>query len=1162
MARRSARLLKQRSPTPADNVDDSWQTASPEPQRLPSVLESEEPAMKTPKKAAKKNVDATPAATPTVAPATPRSHLPQPTKTATPLKNASPPKPSLSVMAAQTPTSRIKPAGEEMHPAQHHATTAKMLDEARWLGFQAIPSTAPPKQLGGLGIGNTTPSRTPAPAANKTHDIVSSPDFRFRFRSPIPGLSPQSNRILNDGRAANSTATPGRAIFKADEFSAPADVSPRKLAVPKGKSNRFSDVHMANFKKMDSIANHPSAFRADPSRFKPVGASLKRSPSKADLDKADTTPTTKTPNKLKRTQSKMDMNEPSVSQPALKLQKATPMPKRVQSKPDVTPSTTRLPQSTVRFVPPARDSRPSTRDGSAPTPVQDGPTAKRVKRVETDDAASTRPISRDGSTPSGIPTASRPKHSRFGLPQAAARLMTPTKSSMARSQSAKAIKTTSMIPSLAQSPSVKNLLSPINIGQTMKDGFRKTSNSLQRVRSILRTPSRKFSDDPSKIAAGTHVTPPAGLDLLKALPNVPKTAPIQKHVNFSTSTLERAAHDALGKSPSPMKFRAGSEIPTGAVLYPKLTSVEYPALPNEVDTTVGSPSRRLTFGGASDNTPAKFDFKSDKNIDFGPVSASTIRVVRKSDASSLTDAKKRKADSLEEISDKENSRPTEDEGRGAKRLKASPIKPPKTPSTLNKTPRRLPKSAGGISQSRLAFLATPKRAKPFTVASFNNLIDDLKKSYHSLKNHPLLSSESSPPGYSNDVPTDAFSQIYLKFHELLHNTGSKDITAFFTNPRLNDPAYLTTLAILLAAIFTTMSWFSRTGGNWGGRFSPFGRSNNTGGNQVGDEDFSYITSEDLANATGKGGRHRASSRAAEIVDWDDKDPDRKTDVLIFKNGRTNYPTHFAVQSIRDGSLRIGDVREAAAKKIGVSDPSRIRMFFKGKNLKHDERTAREEGLRGDGAGSEILCVIGEAGTGTMAPGSEDTGMPGTAHRSWSDDEDEDDTEDANDSGAGGGPQSGKKKPRKRGGKKNKKKGGASTGTSTPGLGYSNASSANAEFLPIPSHIGGAPRSGSAPPPSRAPPTPQTPIGKLDAIASKFHTELVPLCVTFLNNPPEEKAKREFEHKKLSETVLAQVLLKLDGVETEGDPDARAKRKALVKEVQGMLNSLDEAVKKA
>ncbi|KAF2476993.1 uncharacterized protein BDR25DRAFT_300091 [Lindgomyces ingoldianus] len=355
-----------------------------------------------------------------------------------------------------------------------------------------------------------------------------------------------------------------------------------------------------------------------------------------------------------------------------------------------------------------------------------------------------------------------------------------------------------------------------------------------------------------------------------------------------------------------------------------------------------------------------------------------------------------------------------------------------------------------------------------------------------------------------------------------------------------------------------MSWFGR-GSGWTGRFSPFGRPSNSS-NEVSDSDFSYITSEDLAAHNSKG-RNRSSSRAAapEIVDWDDKNPDRDTDVLVFKNGRLHFPTHFPAQSIQDGDLKISTVRQAAAKKIGVNDPRRIRMFFKGRNLKHDERTAREEGLRGDGSGSEILCVVGEAQTGTMAPGSEETGIPSATQRAWSDNEDEDnDTEGGTDSGSGTAL---RKKPRKRGGKKSKKgkKGtdGTTTGSSTPG--YSTAG-AGAEFLPIPSHLGG-PRPTSAPPfntPRVA--TPQSPIGKLDAIASKFHTEIVPLCIQFMNNPPEDASKRSFEYKKLSETILTQILMKFDGVETEGDPDARMRRKELVKEVQAMLNRLDETVK--
>jgi hypothetical protein len=430
-----------------------------------------------------------------------------------------------------------------------------------------------------------------------------------------------------------------------------------------------------------------------------------------------------------------------------------------------------------------------------------------------------------------------------------------------------------------------------------------------------------------------------------------------------------------------------------------------------------------------------------------------------------------------------------------------------------------------------------------TVASLSNLVDELKNSFNFFNSRPLLSSTAtSSIGDSENQPTDALSKV-VRF---LQHRSLNDITEFLTNPRLDDPTYLTTLAIALASVIVTMSWFSRTGGNWGGRFSPFGRPGNSpNAGVVNDSDFSYITNEDL--------RRNGQAQAPEIVDWDDKNPERETDVLIFKNGRTNYPTHFPAHSIRDGDLKIGTVRQAAAKKLGVDDHRRIRMFYKGRNLKYDERTGREEGLRGDGSGSEILVTVGETPVGGLAPGSGEA-----SQRAYSEGEDEDDDdEDDVDSGAN---TTGKKKSRKRGGRKGKKKNASSanaSGTSTPG--YTTAG-AGAEYLPIPSHINAAPRPTSAPPLNSKPAEPQTPIGKLDAIASKFHTEFVPMCVQFMAGPPEDKAKRTFEYKKLSETILTQIIFKLDGVETEGDPDARLKRKALVKEVQGMLTRLDEVGK--
>jgi hypothetical protein len=113
------------------------------------------------------------------------------------------------------------------------------------------------------------------------------------------------------------------------------------------------------------------------------------------------------------------------------------------------------------------------------------------------------------------------------------------------------------------------------------------------------------------------------LNLHKALPVVPATAPVKKHVLFSNSTLQRASDNELGKSPSPMKFRAGSEIPTGAVIYPTLSAVEYPEIAKATESPSASPSRRLTFGGPTANHPNSFFFESGPAKDFGEYSSAS-----------------------------------------------------------------------------------------------------------------------------------------------------------------------------------------------------------------------------------------------------------------------------------------------------------------------------------------------------------------------------------------------------------------------------------------------------------------------------------------------------------------------------------------------------------
>lgn len=86
------------------------------------------------------------------------------------------------------------------------------------------------------------------------------------------------------------------------------------------------------------------------------------------------------------------------------------------------------------------------------------------------------------------------------------------------------------------------------------------------------------------------------------------------------------------------------------------------------------------------------------------------------------------------------------------------------------------------------------------------------------------------------------------------------------------------------------------------------------------------------------------------------------------------------------------------------------------------------------------------------------------------------------------------------------------------------------------------------------------LEQVSALLGYLKQELVPLCDEYVADPPSDPKKREFEHKKLSETILAQIMLKADGIVPDGDATIRNARKALIKEAQANLDRLDQVGK--
>ncbi|KAF7510591.1 hypothetical protein GJ744_006203 [Endocarpon pusillum] len=342
-------------------------------------------------------------------------------------------------------------------------------------------------------------------------------------------------------------------------------------------------------------------------------------------------------------------------------------------------------------------------------------------------------------------------------------------------------------------------------------------------------------------------------------------------------------------------------------------------------------------------------------------------------------------------------------------------------------------------------------------------------------------------------------------------------------------SYTTLVATLLGLIYFlySMSSYGRSAlDTWGGRRSPY--TSAAGDRSITDYDFEYLGPEYLDRSRSYPYDNRPSVARSHGYD-DGEGPD----IILLRHMNTQYELNFKPFAISDGILLVGDIRKFAAEALRASDPSRLRLLYKGKQLKDDKRPAKEYGLKQQ---SELMVVVSE--TPPSRPNSDS------------------ETEESG-SAVSHSSRRGKNRSRK----------------VKPKTSRDNLAPPVTDNRP-PSRTGS--RRGSRPPspPLRSPPSHSTPPqspplqspksevarGKVDQLASTFHTQWVPKCVQFLFRPPSDPKSRDQEHKKLTESILAQIVLKADDIDTEGDVQARMDRKKLVDEINDMFKKLDAAAK--
>lgn len=357
-------------------------------------------------------------------------------------------------------------------------------------------------------------------------------------------------------------------------------------------------------------------------------------------------------------------------------------------------------------------------------------------------------------------------------------------------------------------------------------------------------------------------------------------------------------------------------------------------------------------------------------------------------------------------------------------------------------------------------------------------------------------------------------------------------------------ASYTTVGLLLLSIlflaYKTLMGDRNSFGYWGGgRASPFLSNLADSAPRDLSSHFEYIGPDDELYS-----KHRPSVAAFD-PDSIPEAPDR----IHVKYMDKMIPVNFPAYSINEATTYVGDLRKAIAHELRV-DPSRVRLIYKRHELKQNRYPLKRYGMKQN---SEVSAIVTERSTeynrsdslSASGSDSEPAAPPPRRPRAQSTvrlRSEEQLPTVARHTGPHLHPNGHV----------------SSTGPRDSGRPTERVPprerepSRNRGPSPGPAHsANNLPRAD-----------PDSPLGKVQALASAFHTQWLPPATRFLLSPPSDPDAKRKEFLKLTEGILNQIVIKADGIESEGNADARNLRKSLVNEANSVLSQLDNVVKKS